>query len=110
MRPEFEPGWIAHRIIIEQPARTADDAGGSVTTWSMLAAVWAAIEPVRAAVDTGSDRLGSVITHRVTIRHRDDVVAGMRIRHRGRLLAIDTVTDPDERRRFLLIEAREEAS
>jgi len=32
----------------------------------------------------------------------------MRIRHRGRRLAIETVADPDERRRFLLIEAKEE--
>ncbi|HWJ72113.1 MAG TPA: phage head closure protein [Kaistia sp.] len=108
MRGEFEPGWIAHRITIEQAAQSADGAGGSIASWSPLAAVWAAIEPVRAVGDTGSDRLGSAITHRVTIRHRTDVMAGMRIRHRGRLLAINTVTDPDERRRFLLIEAREE--
>ncbi len=108
MKGEFEPGWIAHRILIEQPVVTPDEAGGGSIAWSPLATVWAAIEPVRAVVDTAADRIGSAITHRVTIRHRSDVAAGMRIRHRGRLLAIATVVDPDERRRFLLIEAREE--
>lgn len=108
MRPEFEPGWIAHRITIEQPQATADGAGGATIAFTPLATVWAAVEPVAAKSETGGDRLGSRITHRITIRHRGDIAAGMRIRHRGRLLAIETVIDPDERRRFLLIEASEE--
>lgn len=108
MRPDFEPGWIAHRISIERAETVPDGAGGSTATWSVLATVWAAVEPVAARGDTGGDRLGSRVTHRVTIRHRGDVAAGMRIRHRGRLLTIETVVDPDERRRFLLIEASEE--
>ncbi len=69
---------------------------------------FSAVEPVRATATTDGDRLGAAITHRVTIRWRDDIAAGMRIRHRGRRLAIETVADPDERRRFLLIEAKEE--
>ncbi len=108
MRPEFEPGWIAHRIVIERPVAVDDGTGGSRIAFTMLATVWAAIEPVRTAVDPASDRIGSAITHRVTIRYREDVAAGLRIRHRGRLLQVETVIDPDERRRFLLIEAREE--
>lgn len=108
MRPEFEPGWIAHRIVIEQPTSTPDGSGGAIVAFATLATVWAAVEPVRAAATADADRLGAAITHRVTIRWRDDVVPGMRIRHRGRKLAVETVTDPDERRRFLLIEAREE--
>ncbi len=108
MRPEFEPGWIAHRIIIERPVAVDDGAGGSRMGFAMLATVWAAIEPIRAAVDPASDRIGSTVTHRVTIRYRDDIAGGMRLKHRGRLLAVETVVDPDERRRFLLIEAREE--
>ena len=108
MRPEFEPGWIAHRIVIEQPTAMADGSGGAIVAFAPLATVWAAVEPVRAAATTDGDRLGAAITHRVTIRWRDDIAAGMRIRHRGRRLAIETVADPDERRRFLLIEAKEE--
>ena len=108
MSGDFEPGWIAHRIVIEEPAVLPDGAGGEMRTFLPLATVWAAVTPVRAEAVTEGDRLGGRITHRVTIRWRADVTGGMRIRHRGRILAIDTVVDPDERRRYLQIAAREE--
>ena len=108
IRSDFEPGWIAHRIVIEQASATPDGAGGAILAWSPLATLWAAVEPVKAERLAGGDRLSARITHRVTIRWRGEVTAGMRIRHRGRLLAIESVVDPDERRRYLSIEAREE--
>lgn len=108
VKPVFEPGWITHRIVIERPTATAHGSG-VIVTFSPFAIVWAAVElvPIAKMVDAACQG-APLITHRITIRWRDDVTAGMRIRHRGRMFAIETVADPDERRRFLLIEAREE--
>jgi SPP1 family predicted phage head-tail adaptor len=110
VRPDFDPGWIAHRVAIERPVATADGAGGATIAWAALATVWAAIEPLAAVETANSDRLATRITHRVTIRFRADIDGGMRIRHRGRLLRIASLRDPDERRRFLVLDAVEERS
>ena len=108
MKDDFDPGWIAHRVVIERPVRSEDDAGGATIAFETLATVWAAIEPLTAREDPASGRLATRITHRVTIRWRDDVTGAMRLRHRGRILRIASLRDASEDRRFLTIDAEEE--
>jgi SPP1 family predicted phage head-tail adaptor len=108
VREDFDPGWIAHRVAIERPIRSTDGAGGAEIAFETLATVWAAIEPISAREDGGSGRLATAVSHRVTIRWRADVTGAMRLRHRGRTLRIASLRDPDESRRFLVIEAEEE--
>ena len=50
------------------------------------------------------------VTHSITLRHRDDVSAGMRFRRGARILGIVTVHDPDETGRYLACLAREETT
>ncbi|PKQ06240.1 MAG: head-tail adaptor protein, partial [Alphaproteobacteria bacterium HGW-Alphaproteobacteria-12] len=45
---------------------------------------------------------------RVTIRHRTGVTAEMRLLWGARALAISALGDPDGRRRFLVLDCREE--
>lgn len=110
MTGDFQPGWIAHRILIEAPVMTPDGFGGAALSFQPLVSVWAAVTPLRAEALTDADRTSGRITHRLTIRWRDDIKGGMRVRHRQRLFAIDTVVDPDERGRYLVIAAREETA
>jgi SPP1 family predicted phage head-tail adaptor len=103
MKPaDYDPGWLRHRVVIEAPEETADGAGGATVTWMPLAAVWAAIEPVSAGERITAGRLTGIVTHRVTMRFRDDVTGGMRVIHRGRAYRILVASDPDERRRYLV--------
>jgi len=108
VREDFDPGWIAHRVVIERPVTSPDGAGGASVAFAPLATVWAAIEPLSASEDGGSGRLATRITHRVTIRWRADVTGAMRLVHRGRVLRIASLRDADESRRFLVIDAEEE--
>jgi len=104
----FDPGQLSCRVTLERAVRTADGSGGATVAWDEVATLWTAIEPVAAGETYGADRLSTRVTHRITIRFREDVAGGMRIVHRGRGLGIAAWRDPDETRRFLVLEAVEE--
>ena len=50
------------------------------------------------------------VTHRVTLRWRNGVAAGMRFARQGRIFDIVTVHDPDDTGRYLVCRARETGS
>nr|WP_281380255.1 phage head closure protein [Prosthecomicrobium pneumaticum] len=99
---------MRHRVTVLRPVSMPDGAGGVAVSFTPLAAVWAAIEPVKAAEDAGPDRPATRLTHRVTIRYRADVEGGMALSHRGRTLRITAMRDPDEGRRLLTLDCVEE--
>jgi SPP1 family predicted phage head-tail adaptor len=108
--PTYDPGRLRHRIVIEAATATGDGAGGETLAWSMVAALWARIEPAGAAERAVADHLAGVVTHEVTIRWRDGVGGGMRVAYRGRHFRFLAVHDPDESRRYLVLAAEEETT
>jgi SPP1 family predicted phage head-tail adaptor len=94
-------GELRHRLVIEAPVETPDGAGGVSRAWSALATVWAAIEPVDVNERVVADRDIGVLTHKITLRHRDDLDLNHRFRLGGRTFAIRAWRDPDERGEFL---------
>jgi SPP1 family predicted phage head-tail adaptor len=104
----FDPGQLASRVQLERSVRTADGAGGATVAWDGVATFWARIEPVTAGERFAADRLATRVTHRITLRFRADLEGGMRIVHRGRALSIVAWRDPDDERRFLVLDATEE--
>jgi SPP1 family predicted phage head-tail adaptor len=106
----FDPGQLSSHVTLERQIRVPDGVGGATTDWEEFATVWAAIEPVVAGESFTADRLSTRVTHKITIRFRADIEGGMRIAHRGRTLRIAHWRNPDETRRFLVLEAVEERS
>ena len=102
-----DPGRLSARLALEAPADAPDGQGGVTEGWTGLATLWGRIEPLRAATDESAAAATAVITHRVTIRYREDVLHAMRFTHRGRALLIRAVRDPDESRRYLLCDCEE---
>ncbi|MGE0501457.1 MAG: phage head closure protein [Rhizobiaceae bacterium] len=103
----IDPGKFSRELVLETATRTADDVGGFTEIWAAVATVFARVEPLRAAAGVRGDREILSVTHRVTIRRRDDVSTGMRFRDGGRLLTVSTVHDPDESGRHLECLVRE---
>ncbi|KAA3503191.1 head-tail adaptor protein [Rhizobium rhizogenes] len=104
----LDPGKLTARLELEGRIETSDGQGGAAENWSVLRSLWAAIEPVS---DTSHERAsaeGVTITHRVWLMWRSDIAAGMRFRKGRRILAIRTVMDPDETRRFIVCRCEEE--
>lgn len=108
MRGEFiDPGAFRHELVLETATLTGDGAGGHQKTWAEAATFLARVEPVSAQSRFGADQTLERVTHRVTLRMRGGVEAGMRLRRGGRVYDIVTVHDPDESGRYLVCRVRE---
>ncbi len=95
------------RIVIEAPVETPDAAGGVTRSFAAQATVWAQVKPVKAADAPPAALPGQTVSHRVTLRWRAGLTTGHRLRLGARVFALQTVYDPDERRRTLVCLARE---
>lgn len=108
MRAEFiDPGALRTELVLEEQVLTSDGMGGHAASWVEVAVLFARLEPVSAQSGFGADQTIETMTHRVTLRFRDDVRSGMRFRKQARLFEILTVHDSDETRRYLVCRTRE---
>jgi len=88
-------GKLDQRVTIEQPVEVRDaDYGTMVKTWSPVATVWAAVEPLSGREFFLNQEQQSELTMRIRIRY-SSLVAGitpkMRINFGGRMLQITAV-------------------
>ena len=104
----IDPGALRHPLTLQQAVRTPDGAGGFSESWATVATVFGKVEPLGTESSARADQMLEAVTHRVTIRKRGDVAAGMRFDWNGRVLEIVTAHDPDETGRFLECRTRED--
>lgn len=109
MRTEFiDPGAFRTELALEAAVAVSDGAGGHAENWQEMATMFARLEPVAAGERFGADQRLERITHRVTLRSRAEISAGMRFRRNGRVFLIVSVHDPDETGRYLVCRTRED--
>ena len=92
---------LSHRLELQSRHEAVGEGGELVTTWSPVARVWGALVDSRVVRSEEAQQNQETAQHRVLIRHRNDVASGWRFLLDGRELAILTVIDPDQSRRFL---------
>lgn len=106
----FDPGQMTARLDLETAVAEPDGQGGAVLSWSVLASMWARIEPVSFVVgEKAAAAEQAVVTHRIWVRFRNGIAAGQRFRKGARLFCVKAVRDPDETRRYLVCHCEEEA-
>jgi SPP1 family predicted phage head-tail adaptor len=111
MRTLFlDPGSLRAELSLQAATPVADGLGGHAENWAEVATVFARIEPVSAASRFGPDQTVESVTHRVTLRWRNGVAAGMRFARQARIFDIVTVHDPDDTGRYLVCRVRETGS
>jgi SPP1 family predicted phage head-tail adaptor len=81
--------------------------GERITTWSTVAIVWAAVEPLRGREFFDAEQVQAEISHRVIMRYRSGRESTMRLLHKERVLHIGTIIDVDERHREMQLMCRE---
>lgn len=101
-------GEMRHRITLQQPMEADDGHKGHTVSWQDLATLWASVEPLSGREYFYSHQIKAEVTHRVKIRYREDITVKMRIKHRDRVLEIESILDKKERREELEILCREE--
>ena len=106
----FDPGQMTARLTLEIPVETPDGQGGVTQTFLETASAWALIEPVGAALEEQASCEIFRRTHRIWLRFRTDIAAGMRLRKGGRIFWIGGTQDPDDSRRYLICHCEEKAA
>lgn len=105
----IDAGSLNHEMTLEEPVATPDGAGGFTTVWTAIATVWARLEPLDPAREAWAGREAAEQTHKITLRFRNDVKQGMRLRKLMRMFPVLSVQDPDETGRFMICRTREES-
>jgi SPP1 family predicted phage head-tail adaptor len=83
-------GNLRHRLLLQDELRTADDMGGYERGWSDVAQLWAEIVPISGKERLIAGQLHAEISHRIRIRYRTGVHAGMRLLYGERAFYIQT--------------------
>jgi SPP1 family predicted phage head-tail adaptor len=100
-------GAMRHFIEIQQESRSGDGAGGAAVSWTTIATLWAAMEPLRVSESSRGERQESATSYRITVRDGITVTNAMRIVWNGRAFNIRGVRNIDERGRVQEILADE---
>jgi SPP1 family predicted phage head-tail adaptor len=103
-----DPGRLRQRLSLQAADQPADGLGGHALVWREIAVVFGLIEPVAAKSLVEADQRLTRLTHRVTLRARDDIAAGMRLVKNDRAFLIRTRQDPDESGRYLVCQVEED--
>jgi SPP1 family predicted phage head-tail adaptor len=100
------PGELNRRLVLEEPAESADGAGGVTRSYAPVMTLWAKVEPVSARGVVVADAPGATITHRIIVRRRAAVTTRHRFTEGTTIYRIVTLRD-DATRRFLVIGAEQ---
>lgn len=95
-----QSGGLRARVAIERELPIAEAGGSYAPNWQTLATLWAQIEPIAGRVVRQGERLESRVTHRITLRYRGDITAGMRVVWGSQRFSIQAVINLGAQNRF----------
>lgn len=103
---------LSHALVLEDPQRSPDGAGGFSETWVALGTLWAEVKPLSGRL--AGDGL-SLQKYRITLRSAPDGFASrprpdQRFRDNNRIYRIDAVAEADAAGRYLTCFAVEEVA
>ncbi|WP_027259102.1 head-tail adaptor protein [Leisingera aquimarina] len=106
------PPKLTRKLVLEDPQRSSDGAGGFTETWVALGTLWAEVKPLSGRLS--GDGL-SLQKYRITLRAAPEGFASrprpdQRFRDINRLYRIDAVAESDPDARCLTCFAVEEVS
>ncbi|WP_246727685.1 phage head closure protein [Chelativorans sp. Marseille-P2723] len=104
----IDPGRFRTELKLQKAKTVQDGLGGHSVEWREIGVVLAHVEPVSAQSRFRAGQFHETVSHRITLRFRQDVRSGMRFVKQGRALEIVGVQDADETGRYLICLTREE--
>ena len=100
-------GKMRRRVTIEQKLSAADGGGGASESWVPIDTVWAWMHPVGQAEPVQGEQKRSLRTFEITMRYRSDVTPAHRLVFGQTVLAILSVIDREDARRWLVLTCEE---
>lgn len=102
-------GGMKEALTIQRPVLAQDGGGGFETSWEDVAEVYARIEDLGGGEAPRHGQTVAENAYRLTLHHRADVTADMRLAGGGKIYEIVSLRDPDGRGATLEITARSAA-
>ena len=97
-------GNLRHQIAIQGRSSTSDGMGGQAySTWADEIIMWAEIDPPKGREFFASGQTQSETITRVRTRHSTGITPIKRVRFGSRYFDINSVINPDERNRELIL-------
>lgn len=87
---------LRHRLALQQETVTPDGSGGYTQSWQNVADLWAEILPISGKERLFAGQMQAEISHKITIRFRTGIVAGMRLLYDSRAFNIRAILNPKE--------------
>lgn len=103
----MDPGMLRTPLDLQASTDAPDGQGGIDQSWATIATLFAHVEPKSAKREVRGRAREANITHKITIRHRDDIKNDMRFLRNERELLIHSVHDLDETSRYLICHCEE---
>ena len=100
-------GRMRHRVTIQKGTDTTDAGGGRSVSWGTLKEVFADIQPQSGTNVYRHDQEQEHVTHKIIIRHREDIGTNYRIKFGTRIFNIHSIINESERNRFLVLNCEE---
>lgn len=100
-------GQLRSKVELQKPSETKNEVGEVKTTWETEHEVWAQITALTGIEFYQSDQVESNVTHRVTIRWVAGLDSEWRILYGDRILEVNVIMDPQERKEQLQMLCRE---
>ena len=105
----MQSGRLDQRITIERVTYTQTGTGDVIETWSLLAEVWAAVEPLNGREYFAANAVQSETTTRIRLRYLADLNVVDRINHEGTLYNINSIINPPSGDAELVLMCRAQA-
>lgn len=103
-------GLLRNRVTVQYKVVSADAYGQEVITWTDLANAWADIQPLRGREFQEGAQTHAEVTHRIRMRYQPSVIITpeMRIVYGSRIFYIESIIQPAEIDRELVLMSRED--
>lgn len=101
-------GDLRHGVVLQEPS-SVKGAGGHISkSWTTLASVSAAIEPLTGAEELAAMQLEHPVSHEITVRHQPDLVRARRILFGARVFHVRSAINDGERNRYIIFKTEED--
>jgi len=99
----MQAGILRHRITLQSPINVPDGFGGFTVSWEDEFNAWADIDPPKGREYFAAGEKQTEITTRVRVRYRAGIKGSWRVKFGKRIFDINSIIDPDERHRELIL-------
>jgi SPP1 family predicted phage head-tail adaptor len=103
-------GRLRHRVALQQAVEARNGFGDVIRTWSTVATVYAAVEPLSGREYLAARQAQAETTTKITLRHRHDIDETWRITWQGHVYDIESVLPDATNARQLTILCHEVTS